>query len=274
MLQILWIFPLYAFFGWCLEVMYAAVKTGKFVNRGFLNGGLCPIYGVGAAVLIPLLTPMKDDLLILFLAAIVLASALELVGGFLLKRLFHISWWDYTAERFHIGGYICLKFSLIWGLCGVLLVRVIQPPLAYVAARVPISVLVPVLVLFYVYFVVDVMITVMGVLKLNRDLQEITRLAGLIRKSGDVIGEGLALPTLQAAERIRAMDIPEKARAGRERLQARMEDFDRLNALLERRSAVQARLLRAFPRMRNLRHDGALNEVRRRIRARVGRKRK
>ena len=269
--EILWIFPLYSFLGWCLEVIYAAVKTGKFVNRGFLNGGLCPIYGVGAVVLIPLLQPISYSLPLLFLGAVVIASLLELVGGFLLKQLFHISWWDYSERRFNVGGYICLHFSLIWGIFGVILVRVIQPPLAYLASHVPLPLLTVILVLFYVYFVIDVTITVLSVRNLNRDLQEITRLAHLIRKSGDVLAEGLTLPTLQAAERIRALELPEKARAGRERLQARLEDFERLNALLAKRSATRDRLLRAFPNMKNLRHNAALSELRRRIRERMDR---
>jgi len=271
MLEVLWIFPLYAFFGWCLEVIYAAVKTGHFVNRGFLNGGLCPIYGVGAVVLIPALTPIAYSLPLLFLGALVISSLLELIGGFLLKQLFHISWWDYSGRRFNLGGYICLHFSLIWGVCGVILVRVIQPPLAYVASYVPLPLLTTILALFYIYFVVDVTITVLSVRTLNRDLQEITRLALLIRKSGDVLAEGITLPTLQAAERIRALELSEKARSGRERLQSRLEDFERLNALLAKRSATRDRLLRAFPNMKNLRHNGALHELRRRIRERMDR---
>jgi len=268
MLQILWIFPLYSFLGWCLEVIYSAVKTKQFVNRGFLNGGLCPIYGLGAVVLISLLTPIASNLPLLFLGAALLASSLELVGGFLLKHAFHTSWWDYSHQRFHLGGYICLKFSLIWGVCGVLLIRVIQPPFVHLVAYIPHLLLVVVLVLFYIYFIVDATVTVLTILKLNRDLQEITRLSALIRRSSDALAEGLSLPTLQAAERIRGLDIPDKVRAGRERLQARREDFERLNALLDTYNARRARLFRAFPGMKNLRHSGAFAEMRERVRGR------
>jgi len=272
MLQILWIFFLYSLFGWCLEVIYAAVKTKRLVNRGFLNGPICPIYGVGAAVLIPLLMPLAHNLPLLFLSAVILASLLELVGGYLLKRLFHISWWDYSDYRFNIGGYICLQFSLIWGLCGVIMLRVIQPPLAYAVSYVPLPLLALILVLFYIYFIVDITVTMLSVCRLNRDLQEITQLADIIRKGSDAIAEGLAVPTLQAARRIRTLELPEKARAGRERLQARLEDFERLNALLSKRSVIRARLFRAFPDMKNLRHRGAFHEMRQRFWERVKRR--
>ena len=52
MYQLLWIFFLYAFLGWCTEVSYAALRTGRFVNRGFLNGPVCPIYGCGVVVVL------------------------------------------------------------------------------------------------------------------------------------------------------------------------------------------------------------------------------
>jgi len=272
MLELLWIFLLYSFFGWCLEVIYAAIKTKQLVNRGFLNGPICPIYGVGAAVLIPILSPLSEHLPLLFLSAVILASVLELIGGYLLKRLFHISWWDYSENRFNIGGYICLQFSLIWGLCGVIMVRVIQPPLAHGVSLLPFPLLAVILVLFYTYFLVDVTVTMLSIRNLNRDLQEITHLVNLIRKGSDAMAEGLAHPTLQAAERIRAFELPEKARAGRERLQARLDDFERLNALLAKRSVIRARLFRAFPGMKNLRHTSAFHEMRQRFWERVRRR--
>ena len=78
MYQFLCIFFIYAFLGWCTEVSYAALQTGKFVNRGFLNGPVCPIYGFGVVIIIACLTPLKKNLLLLFLGSVVLTSLLEL----------------------------------------------------------------------------------------------------------------------------------------------------------------------------------------------------
>ena len=124
--NILWYFFIYAFLGWCLEVCFCSIQTGSFVNRGFLNGPVCPIYGFGMLIAGSSLAPVRDNLILLFFGGMVLASALELVGGWALKKLFHTTWWDYSDEPLNIGGYICLKFSLAWGVCVTFAVRVLH----------------------------------------------------------------------------------------------------------------------------------------------------
>ena len=113
MYQFLWIFFVYAFLGWCTEVSYAALRTGKFVNRGFLNGPVCPIYGCGVVVVLVGLTPLKGNFVLLFLGSVVLTSVLELATGFVLEKLFRQRWWDYSDKPFNLGGYICLEFSIM-----------------------------------------------------------------------------------------------------------------------------------------------------------------
>jgi len=82
--EVLWIFMIYAFFGWCTEVSYAALNDGKFVNRGFLNGAYCPIYGCGVVIVVAVLTPLKENLPVLFLGSFLLTSTLEYITGFVL----------------------------------------------------------------------------------------------------------------------------------------------------------------------------------------------
>ena len=113
--QIFAYFLIYSCLGWCLEVIYAAVTTGKLINRGFLNGPVCPIYGFGMVIVLFALTPLSHNLLLLYLGGVILPSALELVGGWALYKLYHTRWWDYSDYPFNIGGYICLEFSLLWG---------------------------------------------------------------------------------------------------------------------------------------------------------------
>ena len=105
--RLLWIFFIYAFLGWCTEVSYAALVTGTFVNRGFLNGPVCPIYGFGVVIVLTCLTPLAGSLPLLFLGSVVLTSALEWLTGFALEKLFHQRWWDYSDEPFNLSGYIC-----------------------------------------------------------------------------------------------------------------------------------------------------------------------
>ena len=133
----IWYFFIYAVLGWCAEVIFAAVNTGKFVNRGFLNGPLCPMYGVGVAVIVFCLSPLEDNVWLTFLAAVVLTSGLEWITGFVLEKLFHQRWWDYSGLPFNIGGYICLKFSLAWGLACLLILKVIHPGIAALVHHIP-----------------------------------------------------------------------------------------------------------------------------------------
>src|SRR5690606_13878404 len=122
-----WFFLIYAFLGWCTEVAYKAVTSGKFVNRGFLLGPLCPIYGFGMILLLIIFQPIKDNVLLLFFGAIIITSALEFITGYILEKVFHHKWWDYSDVPFNIKGYICLKFSLAWGLAAVFVIHIVHP---------------------------------------------------------------------------------------------------------------------------------------------------
>ena len=125
-------FVIYAFLGWCAEVIFNAVNTGHFVNRGFLNGPVCPIYGFGMVIVVLCLTPLQKNWLLLFLGSMVLTSALEWLTGYVLKKVFHTSWWDYSDQPFNIGGYICLRFSILWGLGCVMVMYLVHPMISRV----------------------------------------------------------------------------------------------------------------------------------------------
>ena len=105
-------FFVYGFLGWCTEVIFAAFKQHRFVNRGFLNGPYCPIYGCGVVIVVAVLTPLKENLFFLFVGSFLLTSILEYITGFVLEKVFHNKWWDYSNLPFNIKGYVCLKFSI------------------------------------------------------------------------------------------------------------------------------------------------------------------
>ena len=125
LLHTIFFFFVYAFLGWCVEVAYAAITTRELVNRGFLNGPICPIYGCGMTVMIAVLgrftMPSSDmawyqNVLVAFFGGMVITTLVELVGGYILYKMFHTRWWDYSMYRFNLGGFICPRFSLLWGL--------------------------------------------------------------------------------------------------------------------------------------------------------------
>ena len=186
--ELVWIFIIYAFIGWCTEVSYAALDTGKFVNRGFLNGPYCPIYGCGVVIVVTILTPLKDNLLILFVGSFFLTSVLEFITGFILERVFHNKWWDYSDKPFNIKGYVCLKFSIYWGLACTFIMDILHPMIYKGITLLPYVVGVVLLVIFMGVFVVDCCITVSTILKFNKRLKVMDEMAVKIHRLSDEIG--------------------------------------------------------------------------------------
>ena len=201
MYQLLWIFFLYAFLGWCTEVSYAALRTGKFVNRGFLNGPVCPIYGCGVVVVLVGLTPLKGNFVLLFLGSVVLTSVLELATGFVLEKLFRQRWWDYSDKPFNLGGYICLEFSVMWGFACLFVVDILHPSIEFFIRLIPHAMGWVLLGLFSAAMAVDLAATVRTIAKINRQLDQIDQLARRLRTASNEFGENLADRVLEAAEK-------------------------------------------------------------------------
>ena len=114
--ELVWFYFIYSLTGWCAEVCVAAARKKKFINRGFVSGPLCPIYGTGAVVFAVFLPELRENPFFLFLGGVILGSFIEFATGVLLEKAFHKKWWDYSGIRFNFDGYICLPYSLLW--CG------------------------------------------------------------------------------------------------------------------------------------------------------------
>ena len=140
--QILWFFVVYSILGWCLEVIYHAVTLGKVINRGFLNGPVCPVYGFGMLAVLLFFDSLQTDVsdsnfLLLYLGGVVLATAVELIGGWALDKLFHARWWDYSDKPFNLNGYICVRSVTTWGIFALILIYAILPPFEKLQDRHP-----------------------------------------------------------------------------------------------------------------------------------------
>ena len=116
--ELFWLYFLYSFLGWCAEVALAAIARKKFINRGFVTGPLCPIYGAGAVAFAIFLPELTTSPVFLFLGSMILASGIEYFTGAALEKIFHKRWWDYSNHRFHLNGYVCLRYAFIWGIFG------------------------------------------------------------------------------------------------------------------------------------------------------------
>ena len=135
--QLLWLYMIYSFIGWCGEVAVAAVKRHRFVNRGAVSGPFCPIYGLGAAVVAVFFPELKGNLLFLFLGGMVVNTFVEYVTGRIMEMSLHKKWWDYSDQKFNLGGYVCLKTSVLWGICTVLMIYVLNPVFTGLVGLIP-----------------------------------------------------------------------------------------------------------------------------------------
>lgn len=199
--ELVWIFIIYAFIGWCTEVSYAALDRGIFVNRGFLNGPYCPIYGCGVVIVVAALTPLKDNLLILFAGSFLLTSILEYITGFILEKVFHNKWWDYSNKLFNLHGYVCLKFSIYWGLACTFIMDVIHPIIYKGITMIPHILGVVLLCIIMSAFAVDCGVTVTTILKFNKRLKVMDEMAAKIHKLSDEIGENIYENVTTAVEK-------------------------------------------------------------------------
>ncbi len=135
--ELVWMFLIYSFLGWCLEVIYAVFGRKKFVNRGFLNGILCPVYGFSMVFMLVFMHSLRGYWFYLFLGCMIIGTVTELITGLALEKIFHLRLWNYTGKRFQAGGYICFTAALTWGFLGFLVIEFINPFLLMVVRRIP-----------------------------------------------------------------------------------------------------------------------------------------
>ena len=199
---ILAFFLIYSCLGWCLEVIYAAVSTGQLVNRGFLNGSVGPIYGVGMIIVLFALTPLQGSVLLLYIGGVILPSALELVGGWALYKLYRSRWWDYTDKPFNIGGYVCLEFSLMWGVGAMVMVKVIHPTLAALVNIIPPLVGFVLMCLLYAVYAADVVATAIAASDLARELDALEKVADSMHAVSDAMTELLGTTALDMDQKM------------------------------------------------------------------------
>lgn len=121
LLILILMFFIYSFLGWICEIIVARFQFGKWINRGFLIGPLCPIYGVGCILIFLSLNKYSDDPLVLFFLAILLCATLEYITSFVMEKIFKNRWWDYSDMKFNINGRICLEFAIPFGVGGIVM---------------------------------------------------------------------------------------------------------------------------------------------------------
>lgn len=225
---------IYSLLGWITEVIYAFHKRGYFVNRGFLHGPFCPIYGISLTTIVILFQPIEGSLIGLFVYSFILTSVIEYVTSFVLEKSFHSKWWDYSDEKFNIKGRVCLKFSIYWGAAAIVIYKVVHPLVMGIVNEIPHGMAVIVSRSLLGLLLVDLAFT----------MSSLTKLRSITNKFSKVV------------ERARAIKLSDAERAIK--LKSVLLEYDNLK---EKLNFNHNRLLRSFPTFKKERFEKMIEDI-------------
>ena len=229
--KIILYFIVYSLLGWVMESVLKTVVQKKPVNSGFLYGPFCPIYGFGAIIMLLFLNNFKERPILLFAIAFFILSMWEYLVGWMLEKIFHTKYWDYTKNKFNIKGRVCLLNSLFWGFLGVVFIRYMHP---FVVAKIDIIKINQLLFLtmsLSVIILVDLIISIIKVKNISINLERLKELTNVIKEKIDEL---------------------ETKQINKETLQLAIEDLKYKQATIKRKLLKQTnRLKKAFPTMKS-----------------------
>lgn len=267
-------FFVYGFLGWCTEVIFAAFKQHRFVNRGFLNGPICPIYGVGVTLVIACLEAFQSNLLLLYISSVILVTVLEGVTGWAMDKLFHNKWWDYSKLPFNIGGYVCLLFSLIWGVACVFIVYFVHPLIHQVLSLIPHTAGIALIAILGIALLSDMIVTTSAIVKFNQYLELLKHITDELHAISNQIGAELyqnVMHVLDMQENSRQKLDDVKLEVSEEIRMQIVELKTRAQNLGEKVPKPARRLLKAFPKLESRNYKAQLELFRQKLEQHLGR---
>ncbi len=247
-LDYIFYFFFYSFIGWFFESCYCSLRPKKWINRGFLRGPICPIYGTGGLVMMTALLPLRHitkslylNELLIFIAGAILCDIVEFMTSYIMEKLFNARWWDYSNKKFNIQGRICLTHTLYWGTCSCLFVFILEPLVnLYLVGQVSEDSRKILTYIFLTVFAFDLLDTVIHALGIRN-------LSNKLKKISEEISEFAVLVYTT---------VGRKSESDSEALKQELNDkFDELNTKYQKfkndlkniKSKSKARLFRAFP---------------------------
>lgn len=168
-------FFIYAILGWIMEIIVCSISAHKLVDRGFLIGPYCPIYGIGSVCILIILQSFQSDPLLVFVTASFICAFIEYFTSYAMEKLFHARWWDYSNDLFNINGKIKLTNTILFGLLGLLLVYFIHPFINMILGYLPHPTINIIAIIAAILFFIDVIITIIIVYKLKTTHQQLRK---------------------------------------------------------------------------------------------------
>lgn len=230
-IKIIAYFIIYSFFGWVMESVLKTCIQKKPVNSGFLYGPFCPIYGFGAVFMFLFLQGFKDNIILLFVIAFFSLSLWEYVVGWLLEKIFHTKYWDYTQNKFNIKGRVCLMNSLFWGFLGVIFIKFMHPFIAEKIDLIPANILIFNVIMISIAMIIDTIVSVVKVSNIKSKLEKLKEITDTIK------------------EKLEELD---KKQVNKENLQNVIEELKYKQIALKRKLTKQTNhLKKAFPTIKS-----------------------
>lgn len=233
--KILTFFIIYSFFGWILESVLKTYLQRKPVNSGFLYGPVCPIYGIGALIMLVFLESFKNNIILLFIIGFIVLSIWEYLVGLLLEKIFHTKYWDYSENKFNIQGRVCFMNSVFWGILGVVFIQYIHPFISTQLEKIPQNVLIILSSVIAGAIIIDFIVTIIKITNIQTKLEMLKEITEKLKEK---------LEEIKKLEKNKTLN--------NESLQTIIEDLKYKQTKINRKLyKVTNRLRKAFPTMKS-----------------------
>ncbi len=167
------LFIIYSFIGWAMEMIVTTIETKKVVDRGFLIGPYCPIYGCGGVLMTIFLTHFQDNLILLFFMAIIICGMLEYFTGYIMEKLFKARWWDYSNKKINLHGRICVDTLIPFGILGTFIIYIANPFFIDIIKSVPKILLISITIFLFIIFIIDTVVSIIITFNLRGTIKKI-----------------------------------------------------------------------------------------------------
>ena len=248
-------FFIYSFLGWVCESIYCSCLQKKVINRGFLNGPVCPVYGVGALIIIIGCWSYRDSMIGVFISGMILTSMLEYITATILEKLFHAKWWDYSNHKCNINGKVCLLNSTMFGIMSVFVVEFLHPFIINNLEKMNTTVLYVLLIFAIITMISDLIVTARALGTLTLKVDSLTMLVDDMKKihskfklyEDDEFLSKLKKSPEEVAQKLKIAS----SKYGDLAIQDKIDDIQFKFSSLKQKAFIHRRLINAFPNMRS-----------------------
>lgn len=238
-------FFLFSFLGWAFESIYVSLHEGKLVNRGFISGPFCTVYGCAGIAMFVLLHPLKDRLLLLYVGGVIVSTVIEYITAVLMETIFHAKWWDYSHLRFNFQGRVSLSSSLTWGFFAVLLMKILYPATQWIISRYTVEQGQIIMSIVSIIFVIDFIVSWIEASSIAVKLDKLTELENEVHEKFDESKLGELRDDIN--DKLEEVNFGEKTDDLRTKVLA---IYDKYMSMIKESTFVQKRFLRAYPALR------------------------